>query len=339
MIEDTQKKTNNEIIPKNQIKESIKKKIFLCKKIYMSTIPKEKGDKVYFLCKKTLLFKADDKKNFTEKIKGNYIINTGRWTIKEKELFLEGIVSFGINWKNFKKLIKTRTSKQVRSHAQKFFIKMKLCKDETLGIDFTLNSICNIKDMINQIKSINENYDIKCVFRYLNENNKSKKFNHNFINNLDSNLRIEEKIEQRNFYENIKNNNDININYNINNLNFHMNSLENHVIQNNLNSQINNFSINNNLLLNNNNYIYKNIFKNFQDILINEQIKAYLNNQILNYYINTNINNQIINNLLINENNNFFISSIKDQYINQLRENNIINYNISNYDKDISISN
>ena len=69
MIEDTQKKTNNEIIPKNQIKESIKKKIFLCKKIYMSTIPKEKGDKVYFLCKKTLLFKADDKKNLQKKKK------------------------------------------------------------------------------------------------------------------------------------------------------------------------------------------------------------------------------------------------------------------------------
>ena len=36
---------------------------------------------------------------------------------------------------------------------------MKSCKDENLGIDFTLKSVKNIKDMINQIKSKCANYD------------------------------------------------------------------------------------------------------------------------------------------------------------------------------------
>ena len=63
-------------------------------------------------------------------------------------IFLQGISLYGNNWKKIKTLISTRTAKQVRSHAQKFFIKMKFCKDEVLGIDFTLNDICNIKDMI-----------------------------------------------------------------------------------------------------------------------------------------------------------------------------------------------
>ena len=43
---------------------------------------------------------------------------------------------------------------QTRSHAQKFYQKLKMCKDDELSIDFTLDSINNIKDMINQIKSI-----------------------------------------------------------------------------------------------------------------------------------------------------------------------------------------
>ena len=46
----------------------------------------------------------------------------------------------------------SRTTAQIRSHGQKFFNKMKTCKDDYLGIDFTFESIKNIRDMINQIK-------------------------------------------------------------------------------------------------------------------------------------------------------------------------------------------
>jgi len=44
---------------------------------------------------------------------------------------------------------------------------MKTCKDKNLGIDFTLNSIRNIRDMVNQIKNLNSNYNIINVFKYL----------------------------------------------------------------------------------------------------------------------------------------------------------------------------
>ena len=57
----------------------------------------------------------------------------------------------------------------MRSHAQKFFYKMKGCKDECLGIDFTSNSIRNIRDMINQIINRNSNYNIINVFKYLSD--------------------------------------------------------------------------------------------------------------------------------------------------------------------------
>ena len=52
--------------------------------------------------------------------------NEGRWTKEEHDKFLDGIVQYGANWKKIKKLISTRTAIQVRSHAQKFYRKLKM---------------------------------------------------------------------------------------------------------------------------------------------------------------------------------------------------------------------
>ena len=49
----------------------------------------------------------------------------GRWTKEEHQKFLYGLKLYGKNWKKIEDLIETRTSTQIRSHAQKFFIKMK----------------------------------------------------------------------------------------------------------------------------------------------------------------------------------------------------------------------
>ena len=39
--------------------------------------------------------------------------------------FIEGILKFGNDWKKVQNIIKTRSSTQARSHAQKFFLKLK----------------------------------------------------------------------------------------------------------------------------------------------------------------------------------------------------------------------
>ena len=44
---------------------------------------------------------------------------------------------------------------------------MKSCQDENLGIDFTLESVKNIRDMINQIKSKCANYNHMFIFKRL----------------------------------------------------------------------------------------------------------------------------------------------------------------------------
>lgn len=56
--------------------------------------------------------------------------SSGRWTHAEHEAFLDGLKIFGREWKKVAKNIPTRTSAQVRSHAQKYF--SKLSRDEQL---------------------------------------------------------------------------------------------------------------------------------------------------------------------------------------------------------------
>jgi len=57
----------------------------------------------------------------------------GRWTIEEKQRFINGLRYYGKDWKKVEKYIGTRCGAQVRSHAQKFFINVK--KNQDISID------------------------------------------------------------------------------------------------------------------------------------------------------------------------------------------------------------
>ncbi|CAG9316595.1 unnamed protein product [Blepharisma stoltei] len=54
--------------------------------------------------------------------------NKGRWSREEHELFLKGLGEFGENWQKVSGIIKTRGKMQVRSHAQKYFMRIKIQK-------------------------------------------------------------------------------------------------------------------------------------------------------------------------------------------------------------------
>lgn len=53
-------------------------------------------------------------------------IRQGRWLTQEHIRFVKGCLLYGNNWKKVKDCVKTRSSAQIRSHAQKYLIK--LCK-------------------------------------------------------------------------------------------------------------------------------------------------------------------------------------------------------------------
>lgn len=48
----------------------------------------------------------------------------GRWTREEHMLFIKGLEMYGKGWKKIAGLIKTRTVVQIRTHAQKYFLKL-----------------------------------------------------------------------------------------------------------------------------------------------------------------------------------------------------------------------
>ena len=204
--------------------------LFISQKINKLEKGNQRSKKRYirFISIKRPYFKIENNSNVDKKKSlYNPNCNNGRWTEEEKNRFIQGIILYGINWKKVKILIPTRNAVQVRSHAQKFFNKLKLCKDENLGIDFTLDSVNNINDMINQIKSKNPDCDAAFILRKLyngciNSNfyKINKKISDNkceTYNNISKNENINELInlEENNIYINKNetlNQNNLNIN-------------------------------------------------------------------------------------------------------------------------------
>ena len=84
-------------------------------------------------------------------------VNEGRWSYEEHIKFIEGIIQFGKNWKNVQKYVGSRTSAQARSHAQKFFLKLKTMKNNKFNFDFSANNIKSLSDIIDVIKKENSN--------------------------------------------------------------------------------------------------------------------------------------------------------------------------------------
>ena len=235
----------------------------------------------------------------------------GKWTLKEHIQFLQGLDKFGMKWSQISNLIPTRTIVQVMSHSQKFFKKLKECRDNEIGIDFTKRNIRNINDMIKLIKSVNKNYNIVTVFLYLSEKCSS---NQNLTKCNKENFNIND-ILCEDISKNIINDNDTNYNSNIK---------ENIIINNyNIVYNINNNTQIGNILINNNNNYLHNI-KGFDMFM-----PSYLYNSIYPNFINNNISNQYIPYNSMNILDHYYINNDSTNlsgknYINDYRLNNLV---------------
>ena len=98
-----------------------------------------------------------------------------RWNKNERYIFLEGLFKYGCNWKAIKKHIKSRSPKQVRSHAQKLILKLKKFKDDSLGIDFTKDSDKDKREIVNKLKEIIDNSNDTNIINILSQKLSTKK--------------------------------------------------------------------------------------------------------------------------------------------------------------------
>jgi SHAQKYF class myb-like DNA-binding protein len=80
---------------------------------------------------------------------GDY--NCGRWRPQEHQRFIEAILKFGNEWKQVQKYVSTRSSSQARSHAQKFFSKLKKTNILNFDEDFNNSSIKNLHILMNNL--------------------------------------------------------------------------------------------------------------------------------------------------------------------------------------------
>jgi SHAQKYF class myb-like DNA-binding protein len=75
---------------------------------------------------------------------------SGRWTKEEHQRFIEGIKKYGKNWKQVEEHVGTRSGAQIRSHAQKFFIRLE--REYNLKLDGSkLQTENQIKESIRKI--------------------------------------------------------------------------------------------------------------------------------------------------------------------------------------------
>ena len=105
-------------------------------------------------------FKVRTKKEKGDKETSNICLRYGYWSKSDHNKFIEALYLYENDWTRIQEYVNDRTDKQVHSHAQKFFLKLKTFKDEKLGLDFTSSNVkCldNIIYLIKQKESISGN--------------------------------------------------------------------------------------------------------------------------------------------------------------------------------------
>ena len=101
--------------------------------------------------------------------KNNGTHSDGRWNTEEHIRFIRGCLLYGNNWKKVESHVKTRTSTQIRSHAQKFLIKLK----KKYKINDTFNNEKNTNFIIQNDESKDESIkeDIDSIINNFNSVN------------------------------------------------------------------------------------------------------------------------------------------------------------------------
>ena len=160
----------------NDISFESKKDILNPSKQIKFVLTKDESPSINLLQKKTL-----SKINESKSDQNN--VNGGRWNRDEQKRFAEAVLKFGNDWKKIQNHIFSRNITQVRSHAQKFLMKLKensfaQNKGVTQSMSWTktmnyLRTILSYDELKEMLFSVEQNDESK------NEKKKSKKYKKN----------------------------------------------------------------------------------------------------------------------------------------------------------------
>ena len=157
-------------------------------------LTKEENPPVNLLQKKTILKSNDAKIEFNNS-------NGGRWNKDEQKRFAEAVLKYGNDWKKIQNHIFSRNITQVRSHAQKFLMKLKennLVKDKGLEKSMSWTKVMNflrsvldyqeLKKVLFSVEQQNDGQKIGKKIKKIKKNKLDEVEIHDFVNN--SNLDI-----------------------------------------------------------------------------------------------------------------------------------------------------
>ena len=166
-------KNKNNIIKDDKANRPIKKIFFKLCRINLSNSNKEKKKpKQKKINNNNKTKYKQSKKVITNKNTSDKNYSTGRWQIDEHQRFIDGVIKYGNNWRLVQKYIGTRTGTQTRSHAQKFFEKLrrsKIFKSEKY--DFSKNSLKLLHDIMVNLSEKEYNQILKKLHSLSNKMN------------------------------------------------------------------------------------------------------------------------------------------------------------------------
>ncbi len=297
-----------------------------------------------------LLYKTIYSTNNNQSIEEKNKILNGRWNKEEQIRFIKGCLLYGNDWTKLKKYVKTRTSGQIRSHAQKYLIKLnmkyqKINFNDKIFQDFSNNNNI-IKNYINNFNFYDMEKIEKIILFIFKKYNCDSFDNKYYINDYEKidyddfeiceQLKEKEKIFQilkipKNKKEYI-NKEEIKTNLNEKLLNLFLGNKRNisetkinyEEMYNSLNG-INNFGIEPNKMIE---------IEKFINFCLDSNDPLYL----LKLFIYFNTNNLILNQQFnLFDLNNFPLSNINNNLLN-LKNNNYLNDNYNQCNNDIKTS-
>ena len=156
--------------------------------------PKRKNIK-FVLTKEEVPSMTFLKKKIISKLDDNGNLNGGRWNKEEQFRFAEAVLKYGNDWKQIQRHVYSRNMTQVRSHAQKFLMKLKetnFMMNQKINPNLSWTKIMNylranfqyneLKDLFFSVEQKEEKKEEKKkIRRIINKSNKNKKKNNSEI--------------------------------------------------------------------------------------------------------------------------------------------------------------